>query len=363
MQKLAEICVKRPVFAVVLILILVVVGSVGFTRLGVDRLPAVENPTITVSTDYPGASPEAVETEITDKIEENVNTIAGINELNSTSSEGNSRVTISFNLDKDADVATQEVRDKVNLAQRRLPDDVEAPIVRKQDPNSSPVLGFAISGRGSVKQITEYVDKIFRPQIESADGVGEVILAGGQLRQINIIPDPYKLRGYGLSVTDLIGALQKGNVEVPGGDVEAGQQTLTLRTQGRLTSLRGFERLIVANQGENSGSVRLSDVARVEDGVETATRTAELNGKPTDADLHSQTIGRQHLDHDRKRHQSAHDRGASAICPPVTTRKSCATNRNIFEAAVRCRRRTFGRRFDFGDFSGTDISAQLARHR
>ena len=281
MQKLAEICVKRPVFAVVLILILVVVGSVGFTRLGVDRLPGVENPTITVSTDYPGASPEAVETEITEKIEENVNTIAGINELNSTSSEGNSRVTVSFNLDKDADVATQEVRDKVNLAQRNLPDDVEAPIVRKQDPNSAPVLGFAISGTGTVKQITQYADEILRPQIESADGVAEVILAGARLRQINIIPDPYKLRGYGLSVNDLIGALQAGNVEVPGGDVENGKETLTLRTAGRITSLRGFERLILRNDGAGSGSVRVSDVARVEDGVEQASRTAELNGQPT----------------------------------------------------------------------------------
>ena len=189
-QKLAEICVKRPVFAVVFILILVVVGTVGFTRLGVERLPSVENPTVTVSTDYPGASPQAIETQITDKIEEAVNTIAGINELNSTSSEGNSRVTVSFNLDRDADVATQEVRDKVNLAQRGLLDDIEAPIVRKQDPDSSPILGFAILGKASERALTEYADKIFRPQIESADGVGEVIIAGARLRQINIIPDP-----------------------------------------------------------------------------------------------------------------------------------------------------------------------------
>ena len=281
MQKLAEVCVKRPVFAVVLILILVVIGSVGFTRLGVDRLPEVENPTITVSTSYPGASPEAVETEITDVIEENVNTIAGIEELNSTSSEGNSRVTISFKLSKDADVATQEVRDKVNLAQRNLPDEIEAPVVRKQDPNSSPVLGFAISAQASEREITEYADKIFRPQIESADGVAEVIIAGARLRQINIIPDPYKLRAYNLSVNDISTALARGNVEVPGGEVEAADQTLTLRTAGRIQSLRDFERLSVKNLGDNSGNVRLGDVAVVEDGFEQASRTAELNGQPT----------------------------------------------------------------------------------
>ena len=281
MQKLAEICVKRPVFAIVLILVLVVFGTVGFTRLGVDRLPEVENPTVNVSTDYPGASPEAIETEITEIIEKNVNTIAGINELTSTSTEGNSRVTVSFNLDVDPDLATQEVRDKVNLAQRQLPSEIDAPIVRKQDPNSSPVIGYALSAPVGVKQLTEYATKVVQPQIESANGVGEVIVAGGQDRQINIVPDPFKMRGYGLSVNDLIAAIQAGNLEVPGGNVENGKTTLTLRTQGRITSLDGFEKLIIKNEGAGSGSVRLRDVAQVQDGVADATRTAELNGKPT----------------------------------------------------------------------------------
>ncbi len=281
MQKLAEVCVKRPVFAIVLILVLVVFGTVGFTRLGVDRLPEVENPTISISTSYAGASPEAIETEITEVIESNVNTIAGINELSSSSTEGSSRVTVSFNLDVDPDLATQEVRDKVNLAQRQLPDGIDAPIVRKQDPNSSPIIGYALSAPVGVKQLTEYATKVVQPQIESADGVGEVIVGGGQDRQINIIPDPFKLRSYGLSVNDLIAAIQAGNLEVPGGDVENGKQTLTLRTQGRITSLQGFERLIVKNDGNNSGSVRLSDVAQVEDGVAETSRTTELNGKPT----------------------------------------------------------------------------------
>ena len=281
MQKLAELCVRRPVFAVVLILLLVVVGSVGFTRLGVDRLPQVENPTVSVSVSYPGASPEAIETQITEIVEQNVNTIAGINDLSSTSSQGRSNVTVSFNLEVDPDVATQEVRDKVNLAQRQLPLDVEPPIVRKQDPDASPVVGFAISGPGTVRSVTEYVDKIVTPQIESADGVAEVILGGGQLRQINIIPDPYRLRAYGLSVNDLISALQKGNLELPGGDVEQGRQTLTLRTAGRIDSLQGFERLILKNEGQGSGNVRLGDVAQVEDGTVTVTRTSELDGKPT----------------------------------------------------------------------------------
>lgn len=277
MQKLAEICVKRPVFAAVLILVLVVIGAFGFTHLAVDRFPRVENPTVTVSTTYDGASPEAVETEITDIIESSVNTIEGIDELRSTSSEGRSSVTISFNLDKDADVATQEVRDKVGLVQNKLPDDVDPPTIRKQDPDSAPIIGMALSANAPIREVTEYADKVLRPQFESADGVGEVLLNGGRLRQINIIPDPYKMRAYGVNVNDLIGALQKGNVEIPGGQVETANNTLTLRTLGRITRVPDFGKIVVKSEG--AGLIRVSDIAKVEDGEAEATTGAELNGK------------------------------------------------------------------------------------
>ncbi len=279
MQKLAEICVKRPVFAAVLILVLIVVGSFGFTKLGVDRFPKIENPTVTVSTSYLGASPEAVETEITEIIEGSVNTISGIDELRSTSSEGNSNVTVAFDLSKDADVATQEVRDKVALVQNRLPEDVDPPTVRKQDPDAIPIVSMALSGKAPIRDITEYADKILRPQIENAPGVGEVSLLGGQLRQINIIPDPYKLRSYGLSVNDVATAVTRGNVEVPGGRVETGPSTLTLRTEGRVQTAADFGKLSL--RSENGGVVRLSDVARVEDGGAEITSSAELNNTPT----------------------------------------------------------------------------------
>ncbi len=297
MQKLAEICVKRPVFAAVLILVLVVVGAFGFSRLGVDRFPQVENPTITVTSLYPGSPPEAVETEITDKIEAAVNTVSGVDELRSTSSEGRSSVTVQFNLSKDADVATQEVRDKVAQVQPQLPDEVEPPVVRKQDPDSAPIIGIALSSPDAVKTTTEFADKTLRPQIENADGVGEVIIAGGRLRQINILPDPFKMRGYGVTVNDLVRSLQTQNVEVPGGQIETGPVTLTLRTQGRLTKVADFNRIIVksrtlapassggaapsevANVG--GGFVRLGDVARVDDGQQDKTTAASFNGKQT----------------------------------------------------------------------------------
>ena len=164
-----------------------------------DRFPKVENPTVSVSTSYPGASPEAVETEITELIEGAVNTIAGIDELRSTSSEGSSNVTVAFDLSKDADVAAQEVRDRVAQVAARLPDDVDAPSVRRQDPDASPIISIAISGDAPIRDITEYADKVLIPQIENADGVGEVFLAGGQMRQINIIPDPYQMRAAGVA--------------------------------------------------------------------------------------------------------------------------------------------------------------------
>ena len=277
MQKLAEICVRRPVFASVLILILIVVGGFGFTKLGVDRFPQVENPTVTVSASYPGASPEAVETEVTEFIESAVNTVAGIDELRSTSSEGRSSVTASFNLSKDPDVATQEVRDKVGLIQNRLPEDVDPPTIRKQDPDSSPIVGYALSGSVPIRELTEFADKTLRPQIESADGVGEVFIAGGRLRQIQITPDPYKLRAYDLTVNDVINMLQRGNVEIPGGDVETGGETLTLRTAGRVQSLEDFEKLVV--KGELGGAVRLGEVAAVEDGQERELTAAQFNGE------------------------------------------------------------------------------------
>ena len=165
MQWLAALCVKRPVFATVLILSLTVIGAFSFTRLGVDRFPKVDIPTITVTTVQPGAAPEQVETEITDKIEEAVNTISGIDDLRSISSEGISQVIITFLLDKDTDVAAQEVRDKINGALPRLPKTIQQPRVDKMDPDAAPVLSLALSAKNQpVRDITEYADKVLRRQ-------------------------------------------------------------------------------------------------------------------------------------------------------------------------------------------------------
>src|SRR6478735_4353312 len=176
MQWLAELCVKRPVFATVLILSLTVVGAFSFMKLGVDQFPKVDFPTVVVTTIQPGAAPEQIETEITDKIEEAVNTVSGIDELRSTSSEGVSIVFISFLLEKNSDVAAQEVRDKVNSALPLLPRNIDQPRVEKFDPDSAPVLSISISAKKPVRDVSEFVDKVVRRQLEGVSGVGQVLI-------------------------------------------------------------------------------------------------------------------------------------------------------------------------------------------
>src|SRR6266581_6376541 len=200
MQWLAAISVKRPVFASVLILALTVIGAFSFSRLGLDRFPKVDFPTVVVTTRLPGAAPEEMETEISDKIEEAVNTISGIDELRSTSSEGVSQVMISFLLEKDTDVAAQEVRDKVNGVLPQLPRTIQQPRVDRLDPDAAPVLSLALTATKPVRDITEYADKVLRRQLESVNGVGQVLILGGRQRQINIWLDADRLRAYNLTV-------------------------------------------------------------------------------------------------------------------------------------------------------------------
>ncbi len=278
MQKLAELCVQRPVFASVLTLLLIVVGVVSYTRLGVDRFPKIDFPTITVTTRLPGGAPEELETEITDKIEQACNTISGIDELRSTTSEGVSQVFVTFVLEKNIDVAAQEVRDKVNLVLPYLPEGVELPTVDKLDTDSAPVLAVAVSAPLPVREITEFADKKLKRQIESLNGVGQVVIIGGRERQINVLLDPVRLRTFGLTVTETVDALRAENVQVPGGQVDQGSRDLTLRTRGRIRRVEDFNRLSIA--GRDGYAVRLSDVGTVEDGAERAETLANVNGKP-----------------------------------------------------------------------------------
>src|SRR5881394_3702001 len=279
MQWLAALCVKRPVFATVLILSLTVIGIFSFTRLGVDRFPKIDFPTITVTTLQPGAAPEQIETEITDKIEEAVNTISGIDDLRSVSSEGISQVIISFILEKETDVAAQEVRDKVNSVLPLLPKTIQQPRVDKMDPDAAPVLSLALTANQPVRDITEYADKVLRRQLESVNGVGQVLVLGGRQRQINIWLDADRLRAYNITVTDVSRALQAQNIEIPGGRIDQGQQSVTLRTRGRVQTVAEFGDIVIREK--DGHPVRVADVARVDDGQADAETVANVDGAGT----------------------------------------------------------------------------------
>src|SRR5215213_8248507 len=278
MQKLAEICVRRPVFATMLILSLTVVGLFSYKSLGVDLFPKIDLPTITVTVVNPGASPQEIETEITDKVEGAVNTISGIDELRSTSVEGVSQVFITFILEKNADVAAQEVRDKVNLIAGDLPETAEEPIIQKLDTDAAPVLRIAISAPRSLREVTDVADKQIKDRIESINGVGQVQIVGGRTREIQVWVDPDKLRSYNVTVAEVTAAVRAQNMEVPGGRVDEGTRELTVRTMGRVTDPASFNDLVVTTRGNYQ--VKVSDVGYVEDGAEEQRTQAMLNGQP-----------------------------------------------------------------------------------
>ena len=278
MQKLAEICVRRPVFATMLILSLTVVGFFSFKALGVDLFPKIDLPTITVTVINPGASPQEIETEITDKVEGAVNTISGIDELRSTSVEGVSQVFITFLLEKNADVAAQEVRDKVNLIVTNLPETAEQPIIQKLDTDAAPVLRIAVSAPRSLREVTDIADKQIKQRIESINGVGQVEIVGGREREIQVWVDPDKLRSYNVTVAEVAAAVRLQNMEVPGGRVDEGTRELTVRTMGRIVDPASFNDLVVATRGNYQ--VKVSDIGYVEDGAEEQRTQALLNGQP-----------------------------------------------------------------------------------
>src|SRR4051812_7068720 len=279
MQKLAEICIRRPVFAAMIILALVVVGAASYSRLGVDRFPSVDLPTVSVRTALPGSSTEETEAEISQPIEEAVNTVEGIQELRSVSSGGTSFVIVTFDLDRNIDTAAQDIRDRVSAIVRNLPKDVLPPVIAKFNNDSSPVMSIALSGNRSLRELTEYGDKVVKVQLERSTGVGQVNIVGGLSRAINIWIDPDRLSAFGLPIATVRDALVRQNSEAPGGNVTSGGREQTLRTMGRFESSADFNDLVVANlRGQ---PVRVRDLGQAEDGTKEQRSLARLDGVPT----------------------------------------------------------------------------------
>jgi hydrophobic/amphiphilic exporter-1 (mainly G- bacteria), HAE1 family len=277
MQWLASLCIRQPVLTWVLMLVFVVIGGFGYFSLGVDQFPKIDFPAIVVTTTENGAAPEEIETELTDKIEAAVNTISGIDELRSTSSQGVSLVILSFNLDKDPNVAAQEVRDHINNVLPDLPKGIDPPVVSKIDPDASPILYVTLSSPGSLRDTTELADKRVRRQIESINGVGQVNILGGDKRQINVWLDPLKLQAAGLTAVDVERALAQQNLSVPGGQIETGPKSIALRVEGRVDKVDKIGRIIIKESADHP--TRIGDVARVDDGVEESKTSASEDGK------------------------------------------------------------------------------------
>jgi HAE1 family hydrophobic/amphiphilic exporter-1 len=279
MQKLAEVCIRRPVFASMIVMALVVVGSASYLRLGVDRFPSVDLPTVSVRTELPGASIEEMETQVSQKIEEVVNTIQGISELRSITGPGSSIVIITFNLNRNIDVAAQDVREKVAAVVRNLPRDIRAPIISKTDNDQAPVLTVSVAGERPLKELTEIADKTVRVALERSFGVGEVRIVGGLSRAVNVWVDADRLAAYQLPITDVHEALTRQNADLPGGNVTAGLTERSLRTMGRVADPKSFNELVVATL--NGVPVRVRDIGRAEDGTLEQRSVARLDGIPT----------------------------------------------------------------------------------
>jgi HAE1 family hydrophobic/amphiphilic exporter-1 len=277
MRALAEVCVRRPVFATMLIVSLTVVGLYSFMGLGVDLLPNIDLPTVSVSVTNPGASPEQIESEITKEIEGAVNTISGIDQLRSTSVEGLSQVIITFLLDKNGDVAAQEVRDRVALVAATLPETADPPVIQKFDPGAMPILQVAVSGNLPLRDLTKIADEQIKERLESVSGVGQVQLVGGADREIQIRLDPDVMRSFNVTLTEVAAALRQQNFEMPAGRIPQGPQELTVRTMGKITDPRDFAAVPVAERG--GYVVRLGDIAEVVDDQEELRSASFLNGK------------------------------------------------------------------------------------
>ncbi len=275
---LAELCVKRGVFAVMLIAFLGVLGIFSFRDLGVDLFPRADPATVNINVKLPGATPEEMTTQVVLPLEEALSTISGMDEMTSQATAGSARINCQFVLERDIESAAQDVREKVAGALRNLPPNILPPVIQKADPDADPVLTVVVAGDRSLRETTEIADKHIKRVLETVDGVGEVSLTGARLRQIRVFADADKLATYGLTIVDLERAIQSENVEIPGGTIVRGESELGVRTLGRLDAVGQFSDIIVKNV--KGAPVRVSDLGRVEDGSAEPRTWNALDGKP-----------------------------------------------------------------------------------
>lgn len=275
---LADTSIRRPVFATMVIMGLVVLGIVSYPRIGVDLFPKIDFPVVNIRTTLKGASPEIMDIDITDKVEGAVNTINGVKSIVSSSTEGVSTVTVEFVLERDIDLAVQDVREKVSAIRRILPKDINDPVIEKVDPDATPVMWLALSGEKSIRELSMYADEVIKEQFQRINGVGAVIVGGQRLRQVRIHLEREKLSAYGITAHDIMTALSRGNIELPGGRIESETKEYTVKIKGEFARVQDFNDLIIAS---HKGSlVRLKDIGRAEDSIEERRSIARFNGLP-----------------------------------------------------------------------------------
>ncbi len=263
---LSDVSVKRPVFAIMMTAALVVLGAFSYFELGLDLMPKTDAPVVTVNVNLPGASAEEVETQITKRVEEAVNTISGIDELRATSDQGNSRVSITFLLERDIESATQDVRDKIATIVGQFPRDTRPPQIQKIDPDAAPILTFAMYGPRAPKELTEIAEKRIKQDLETLAGVGSVSLNGERKREIQLLLNADRLNAYGMTVDQVRTAVERQNVEVPGGSFVTGPAEVALRTMGRIHNVDDFNRIILTYK--DGAAITFADVGRVQDTVQ-----------------------------------------------------------------------------------------------
>jgi len=256
----------------------VVLGMLSYSELGVDLFPKVDFPVASISTSLPGASAEEMETTVTKPIEEAINTISGLDDIRSTSREGSSTIIVRFVMEKDIDVAVQEVRDKVSSLLQVLPEGIESPLVNKFDMDASPIMTIGVSGRRDEREVTEIAKRKIQEALQTVPGVGSINLSGGRSRAVNVILDIDRLAALGISVEDVRVALVSQNIELPGGIVDQGSRELVLRTLGRIEKTEQFNDLVIVNRG--GYPVRIRDVGRVEDSIEIPRGASTLDDQP-----------------------------------------------------------------------------------
>ena len=271
-----DVCIRRPVFTTMLVLGPIVLGVASYARLGVELFPNVDVPVVVVTTTLKGASVDEMESAVTKLVEEAVNTVSGIDELRSTTREGFSQVVVGFKLEKNGDIAAQELRDKMSTLLPRLPVGADPPVVEKFNLDAAPVVTLAVSGRRPLREVTEIAKKQIKEDLEGVYGVGACVLVGGQTRAVNVTVDPAKLRGRDLSAEDVRQALVRQNLELPGGRVDQGGREEVLRTLGRVKAPADFNDLIVTQRG--GYPTRIGDVGRVDDAIEEPRTLSRLDG-------------------------------------------------------------------------------------